>query len=65
MLRAVTFVVAAAAMITAVLTVSGLSFPSFPVYHSTFPQNPRQAEESSVQFKATATLKQTDLQVVT
>lgn len=65
MLHAVTFVVMAAAMITAVLAVNGLSFPSFLVYLSTFSQNPRQAEESSIQFKTTAAVKQTDLQVVT
>lgn len=65
MLHAVTFVVMAAAMITAVLAVNGLSFSSFLVYLSTLSQNPRQAEESSIQFKTTAAVKQTDLQVVT
>lgn len=36
MFHAVTFVVMAATMITTVLIVNGLSFPSFLVYHNTF-----------------------------
>lgn len=36
MLHAVTFVIMAAAMITTVLRVNALSFPSFLVYHNTF-----------------------------